>query len=106
MPNRTAALDTSRTSSCGSMVVGPCPSGCIGYRQTVSRADFTRLAGLVHCTSIPTGIAEAAIMPATLEKLTTSAAARVAGVSEQSIRQWVRRGLLPAEIMPLGLLVS
>ena len=45
-------------------------------------------------------------MPATLEKLTTARAARVAGCSEQTIRSWVRRGVLPAELTPYGLLVA
>lgn len=41
-----------------------------------------------------------------LERLTTSAAARHAGVSEQSIRSWAKSGLLPVEVTPLGLLVD
>jgi predicted site-specific integrase-resolvase len=40
------------------------------------------------------------------ERLITSAAARRAGVSEQSIRQWARSGLLPVEQTPLGILVD
>ncbi len=47
-------------------------------------------------------------MPGTivLAKLTTSAAARRAGVSEQSIRSWARSGLLPVEQTPLGMLID
>ena len=41
-----------------------------------------------------------------LEKLTTSAAARVAGVSEQSIRAWAKAGALPHEVTPLGMLIA
>ena len=37
--------------------------------------------------------------------LSTSAAARRAGVSAQAIRLWVRDGRLPAQSTPLGLLV-
>lgn len=40
------------------------------------------------------------------KKLTTSAAARRAGVSEQSIRQWARSGQLPVEHTPLGMLID
>ena len=42
----------------------------------------------------------------TYEMLTTSAAARRAGVSEQTIRSWMRRGLLAAEQTPLGALLD
>jgi len=45
-------------------------------------------------------------MPAVLgETLTTGQAARALGVSEQSVRVWVRDGRLPAEITPLGALI-
>ena len=36
------------------------------------------------------------------ERLTTSVAARVAGVSEQTIRSWTKSGRLAAESTPLG----
>ena len=41
-----------------------------------------------------------------LEKLATSAAARRAGVSEQSIRQWAKSGRLPVEQTPPGMLID
>ncbi len=47
-------------------------------------------------------------MPGTivLEKLSTGAAARIAGVGVQTIRAWARDGRLPHEVTPLGLLVA
>lgn len=46
-------------------------------------------------------------MPAVIdERLTTSTAARVAGVSEQSIRLWMRSGRLAYESTPLGALID
>lgn len=38
--------------------------------------------------------------------LTTSEAARVAGVSSNSIRVWLRAGLLTAQSTPLGALID
>jgi hypothetical protein len=47
------------------------------------------------------------VMAAVLdERLTTSAAARIAGVSEQSIRAWMRTGRLAHESTPLGALID
>ncbi len=44
-------------------------------------------------------------MPAVQDgTLTTSSAARLLRVSEQTVRVWVRDGRLPAEITPLGAL--
>jgi excisionase family DNA binding protein len=40
------------------------------------------------------------------ERLTTSEAARLAGVSKQSIRSWMRAGRLPHEVTPLGALID
>lgn len=45
-------------------------------------------------------------MPATLAPLTTSEAARAAGVSAESIRGWVRSGRLSAERTALGALID
>jgi hypothetical protein len=45
-------------------------------------------------------------MPATAELLSTSAAARAAGVSAESIRAWVRAGRLQARQTPIGMLVD
>ena len=46
-------------------------------------------------------------MPAVLdERLTTSAAARVVGVSEQTIRAWARSGRRPVIATPLGMLID
>ena len=46
-------------------------------------------------------------MPAVVdERLTTSAAARVAGVSEQTVRSWARSGRLPVIATPLGMLID
>lgn len=46
-------------------------------------------------------------MPAVIDQpLTTGAAARAAGVSEQTIRTWMRSGRLPAEQTPLGALID
>ena len=46
-------------------------------------------------------------MPAVLDaRLTTSAAARVAGCSEASIRLWMRSGRLAFEPTPLGALID
>jgi len=45
-------------------------------------------------------------MLATDSALTTSIAARIAGVSEQSIRAWARAGILPHEQTPLGMLID
>jgi excisionase family DNA binding protein len=46
-------------------------------------------------------------MPAVLDqRLTTSQAARVAGVSDQTIRLWMRSGRLPHERTPLGALID
>lgn len=46
-------------------------------------------------------------MPAVLdERLTTSVAARAAGVSEQTIRSWARSGRLPVIATPLGMLID
>ena len=39
-------------------------------------------------------------------RVTTSEAARASGVSEQTIRTWVRAGILPAERTPLGALID
>ncbi len=42
-------------------------------------------------------------MPAALDtRMTTSEVARMVGVSEQSVRQWTRAGVLRAERTPLG----
>jgi predicted site-specific integrase-resolvase len=40
------------------------------------------------------------------ERMTTSAAARVAGVSEQTIRSWAKSGRLPVIATPLGMLID
>jgi|SoiMethySBSTD1v2_1073268.scaffolds.fasta_scaffold985155_3 hypothetical protein len=46
-------------------------------------------------------------MPAVIdERLTTSSAARVAGVGEQTIRAWMRSGRLAFESTPLGALID
>ena len=46
-------------------------------------------------------------MPAATEsRLTTSEAARIAGVSEQTVRQWLRLGVLRHERTPLGALID
>lgn len=45
-------------------------------------------------------------MPATIDGLRTGEAARLIGVSEQTIRAWVRDGRLPATRTPLGALVD
>lgn len=46
-------------------------------------------------------------MPAaTDQRLTTSAAARLAAVSEQTVRTWARSGHLPHEATPLGMLID
>ncbi len=46
-------------------------------------------------------------MPAAIDtRLTTSEAARAAGVSEQTIRVWLRTGVLPHERTPLGALID
>lgn len=36
------------------------------------------------------------------EQITTSAAARLVGCSEQTIRQWATSGRLPSVVTPLG----
>jgi len=46
------------------------------------------------------------MQPAVVEKLTPSAAARLAGVSEQTLRAWLKRGQLPCEQTPLGRLID
>jgi len=38
--------------------------------------------------------------------LTTAQAARVLGISEQSVRAWTRAGKLQATVTPLGLLID
>jgi predicted site-specific integrase-resolvase len=46
-------------------------------------------------------------MPALLdERLTTSAAARIAGVSAETVRAWVRAGRLAVISTPLGMLID
>jgi len=45
-------------------------------------------------------------MPATVDGLRTSEAARMIGVSEQTIRTWVRRGMTPHVATPLGALLD
>jgi excisionase family DNA binding protein len=46
-------------------------------------------------------------MPGLLdERLTTSQAARIAGVSDQTIRLWMRSGQLAHERTPLGALID
>ena len=48
-------------------------------------------------------------MPATAtiaDALSTSAAARRAGVSPEAVRVWVRTGRLPATTTPLGILID
>ena len=46
-------------------------------------------------------------MPAVIDQpLTTGAAARAAGVSEQTIRSWARSGRLPVIATPLGMLID
>ena len=46
-------------------------------------------------------------MPAAIDmRLIPSEAARVAGVSVDTIRGWVRAGILPAERTPLGNLID
>jgi len=46
-------------------------------------------------------------MPAITDRtLTPSAAARVAGVSEQTLRAWLKSGRLPHSSTPLGRLVD
>ena len=46
-------------------------------------------------------------MPAAIDtRLTPSEAARCAGVSVDTVRGWVRAGVLQAERMPLGSLIS
>jgi predicted site-specific integrase-resolvase len=46
-------------------------------------------------------------MPAVIdERLTTASAARVAGVGEQTIRNWMRTGRLAFESTPLGALID
>ncbi len=45
-------------------------------------------------------------MLATDERLTTGQAARAAGVSEQTIRQWLKAGALQYEQTPLGRLID
>lgn len=45
-------------------------------------------------------------MVATAELLSTSAAARVAGVSAESIRSWIRAGILPAQTTAIGALID
>ncbi len=45
-------------------------------------------------------------MPALIAKLTPSEAARTAGVSEQTLRAWLKRGQLPCEQTPLGRLID
>ena len=40
------------------------------------------------------------------DRLTTGAAARAAGVSEQTIRQWLKSGRLAHETTPLGRLIA
>jgi excisionase family DNA binding protein len=45
-------------------------------------------------------------MPVLLEEtVTTSEAARIAGVSAETIRLWLRDGRLPGQITPLGALI-
>ncbi len=38
--------------------------------------------------------------------LSTSEAARAAGVSAETIRKWAQSGRLPAQVTPLGLLIN
>lgn len=46
-------------------------------------------------------------MPAVAdERMTTSVAARAAGVSEQTIRSWAHSGRLPVISTPLGMLID
>jgi hypothetical protein len=46
-------------------------------------------------------------VPAVIDQpLTTGAAARAAGVSEQTIRTWARSGRLPVIATPLGMLID
>ncbi len=42
----------------------------------------------------------------TFEMLTTASAARRAGLSEGTIRQWLRDGVLPSTETPLGRLID
>ncbi len=45
-------------------------------------------------------------MPATIERpMTSGEAARALGVSQQTVRLWVKDRRLPAEITPLGALI-
>ena len=46
-------------------------------------------------------------MPAAIDtRMTVSQAARAAGVSEPTIRAWLRTGVLPHERTPLGALID
>jgi len=45
-------------------------------------------------------------MASSAELLSTSAASHDAGVSSETIRQWVRGGRLPAQRTPLGALID
>ena len=45
-------------------------------------------------------------MASIAELLSTSEASHVAGVSGETIRQWVRGGRLPAQRTPLGALID
>jgi hypothetical protein len=45
-------------------------------------------------------------MVATVDLLSTSTAARAAGVSAESIRAWIRTGRLPAQATPIGALID
>jgi predicted site-specific integrase-resolvase len=45
-------------------------------------------------------------MVTTAELLSTSTAARTAGVSAESIRSWIRAGILPAQSTAIGALID